>query len=195
VGTGKFDPARLHRLNDPERFEMLPPAVLWRALGAEGADVIVDIGAGTGLFASAMCALAPHALVYAADSESAMVEWMRTNRPEVAEGCLVPLLAQESRVPLDDAIADAVYMVNLHHELLDPTATYMDAKRLLRPDGRILVADWAPIETPKGPPGDIRPSAETLASFLIATGFTDVRVHPGLAWHSVLTATRPRMMA
>ena len=46
----KFDVSRLERLNDTARFEYLDPAVIWSAAGVDDAGVIVEIGAGTGLF-------------------------------------------------------------------------------------------------------------------------------------------------
>src|ERR1035437_9566910 len=47
----KFDASRLGRLDDETRFEYLNPEVMWGAAGQPDPAVIVDIGAGTGLFA------------------------------------------------------------------------------------------------------------------------------------------------
>ena len=121
-----------------------------------------------------------------------MIAWMREHRPEVAEGRVMPVLSDETHLPLDDGLADLVVMVNLHHELADPASTYAEARRVLRPGGQVLLVDWAPIETPKGPPQQVRASAEELAGLLSAAGFVDVTVHPPLPWHSMLTARVPR---
>jgi ubiquinone/menaquinone biosynthesis C-methylase UbiE len=189
----KFDIAKLEKLNDPGRFETLPPDVFWNALGAPaGACAIVEIGAGTGLFASAFASRAPAAVLYAVDTEDAMLRWMRGNRPEVAEHRIVPVKASETSVPLDDGIADALYMVNLHHELAHPDDTYAEAFRLLEPGGRILVVDWADRETPKGPPRAVRVSAATLGDLLERAGFVEVAVdETALPWHVMATARRP----
>ena len=192
MGHLKFNVEKLERLNDPGRFETLPPEVFWRALGAPaGACAIVEIGAGTGLFASALSALAPGAVIYAADVLDEMLAWMRANRPEVDAGKIVPVKAEETRVPLDDGIADAVYMINLHHELARPDDSYAEAFRLLEPGGRVLVVDWADRETPKGPPHDVRVSAADLAAFLERAGFIEVSVdETALPWHLMATATK-----
>ena len=186
----KFDISKLEKLNDPGRFETLRPDAMWTALGAESPDAIVEIGAGTGLFSAEFSRRAPDATVYAADLEPRMIEWMRAHRPEVATGAVVPLLSEESSVPLDDAVADAVFMVNLHHELADPHAIYREAFRLLKPHGKLLVVDWAPIETPKGPPQSIRISAREAAGFLERAGFTGTRIHDGLPWHWLVVARK-----
>ncbi len=189
----KFDMAKLERLNDPGRFDSLPPDIFVRALGGlDDARTIIEIGAGTGLFSAAFAQRAPGAVVYAADTAVEMLDWMRANRPEVAESRIVPVKAEETSVPLADGTADAVYMINLHHELADPAASYAEAFRLLKPGGRLLVVDWAPRDTPKGPPQEVRMSAEALAALLSDAGFSDVAIdETTLAWHLMATATRP----
>lgn len=189
----KFDMDKLERLNDPGRFETLPPEVFWAALGApEGETVLVEIGAGTGLFASAFVSRSPEVIVYAADTADQMLEWMQFNRPEVAENRIFPVKASETGLPLPDAMADGLYMINLHHELAEPQASYAEALRLLKPGGRLLVVDWAPRETPKGPPQEIRVQPDELQRIVEGAGFADVRVDVDtLPWHTMLTAVKP----
>ncbi|MFU8890957.1 MAG: class I SAM-dependent methyltransferase [Anaerosomatales bacterium] len=186
----KFDPAKLEKLNDPGRFETLEPDAMWAAFGVEAPAVLVEIGAGTGLFAAEFSKRAPGATVYAADMSDQMIDWMRQHRTGVADGCVVPVRSEESAVPLEDDIADGVYMINLHHELAEPEAIYAEAYRMLRPGGRVLVVDWAPADTPKGPPLRVRAAPEDLASHLEAAGFARVTVHDILPWHSVVSASK-----
>jgi len=189
----KFNIAKLEKLNDTGRFETLPPRVFWDALGApDGARSIVEIGAGTGLFAAQFAALAPDAVVHVADIEPVMLEWMTEHRPEVAAGRLVPILAQENHVPLPDSSADVVYMINLHHELVSPAASYAEALRLLRPRAQLMVVDWAPGESPHGPPQHVRVPAQDVADILRIAGFSAVVVHEGaLPYAWLITAVRP----
>jgi len=191
----KFDMRKLERLNDPGRFDTMVPQVMWEALGEPHPDVIVEIGAGTGLFAEEFSRLAPEATVYAVDMAPEMIEWMSEHRSGVVprDGHaprLVPVRSTETSVPLPDASADLVVMLNVHHELADPVGTYTDAYRLLRPGGQMLVVDWAARETPKGPPQAIRASVAALDAALTAAGFVDVESHAGLVWHSLVTARR-----
>lgn len=189
----KFDIAKLEKLNDPARFESLPPDVFFSAMGLPaGPSVIVEVGAGTGLFAEAFTERAPEAIVYVADIAAEAIEWMLDNRRGVAEGRIIPVLAEETHVPLDDAIADALYMINIHHEFADPEASYREAMRLLKPGGRLLVVDWGARETPKGPPQAVRVTPKALADHLERAGFGDVTVDDAaLPWHTMATASRP----
>lgn len=186
----KFDVTKLERLNDEGRFEQLDPERMWEALGRPHPAAIVEIGAGTGLFSARFAAMAPGAVVYAVDMDERMVTWMREHRPEVAAGRIVPVLAEETRVPLPDGVADLAVTINVHHEFIRPDATYAEAFRLLRPGGRILAVDWLPGDSPKGPPQPMRVSPEDLAGFLARAGFGDVTVHPPLPWHSLVTAAK-----
>ncbi|MDP2234138.1 MAG: class I SAM-dependent methyltransferase [Actinomycetota bacterium] len=188
----KFDLSKLEKLNDVGRFETLSPDAMWAALGSPvDAKSIVEIGAGTGLFAAQFALRAPAATLFAVDIEETMLAWMRDNRPEVASGRMFPVLAEESLVPLPDESADIVYMINLHHELASPAKSYVDALRLLRVGGRFMVVDWAPGDSPRGPSQHIRVAAEDVAKILTSVGFRKVIVHDGVlpyAW--LVTASR-----
>lgn len=190
-GYEKFDVTKLERLNDPGRLETLSPDVMWDALRAPDPAVIVEIGAGTGVFAAAFAERAPHATVYAVDTEPIMLEWMMAHRAEVATGRVVPVQGTATTVPLPDGMADVVAMVNLHHELQHPKAIYSEAYRLLKPGGRVLVVDWAPKETPRGPALVVRATPGELRAALHAACFSDVTVsEDALPWHTVVVAVK-----
>jgi SAM-dependent methyltransferase len=191
----KFDVAKLERLNDPSRLEYLDPTVLWAAAAVSDPHTIVDIGAGTGLFACRFAELAPEADVYAIDIEPAMVRWMVENRARDACGRLRPLLGHEARVPLPTGEADLVIMINLHHELVDPIENYREALRLLRIGGTVLVADWRPGDKLGGPPDDVRVPATTITEMLRRVGFDDIRLHDTLPRHTLVTAVKPAVCA
>lgn len=189
----KFNPAKTARLDDPGRLDDLRPDVMWDALGRP-VDVksIADIGAGTGMFAEQFAALAPAATVYAIDVAPEMLDWIREKRSGLVEsGRIVPVLSQESQLPLHDASIDLAVMINMHHELDDPDAMYRDVLRALRPGGQALVVDWACRETPHGPPVAVRSSASRIAEVLAGAGFAEVQTHDELQFHSVLTARKP----
>jgi ubiquinone/menaquinone biosynthesis C-methylase UbiE len=185
----KFDVRKLEKLNDEKRFEQLIPEVMWDALGDPNPSTIVEIGAGTGLFASRFADMALDVAVYAVDIEPAMVAWMEQNRLR-EDGKFHPVLADETHVPLPDAVADIVMTINLHHELEFPATTYAEAFRLLKPGGQILVVDWAPTETLGGPPQEIRATEDQLREMLESVGFEASVAHFGLPWHSLVTALK-----
>lgn len=191
VAYEKFNVAQLERLNDEGRFDSLPPEVMWRALGDPSPRAIVDIGAGTGLFSCRFAEMAPGAQVYAVDTEPTMVRWMLEHRPQYLCERLHPVLGQETVVPVGTGEADLAVMINLHHELADPRATYREALRVLRIGGQLLVADWAPSDEQAGPPQHVRASRGLIAGMLSVVGFESVVAHTDLPRHSLLTARKP----
>jgi ubiquinone/menaquinone biosynthesis C-methylase UbiE len=191
VSYEKFDVTKLERLNDQRRFDSMPPRVMWEALGNPSPSKIVDIGAGTGLFSCRFAGLAPEADVYAIDIEPTMVRWMLEHRPAYLCERLHPLLGHETVVPFGTGEADLVVMINLHHELADPTGSYREALRIMRIGGQLLVVDWMPSDDGASPPQHVRASREALSGMLCAVGFESVTAHPGLPRHSLLTARKP----
>jgi ubiquinone/menaquinone biosynthesis C-methylase UbiE len=188
----KFDVTRLERLNDVGRFDTMRPDVMWAVLGEPTPLVIVDIGAGTGLFTRWFADAAPEATVYAVDTESVMLDWLGAHLDDDMRDRVHPVRSEESAVPLESSSADLVLMLALHHELADPLASYREALRVLHPGGQLLVVDWRPGDTESGPPQHVRASAERIGEWLTSAGFTEVTAHEGLPEHSLITARKPR---
>lgn len=187
----KFDVSKLDRLNDESRFEYLDPELLWRTAGTPEPKTIVEIGAGTGLFATRFAAYAPQADVFAADVSQVMVRWMLEHRPMELCDRLHPVLASETSVPLGTGEADLVVMINVHHELADPRESYREALRLLRIGGTLLIADWRLGDTTIGPSQASRASAEQIGKVLATVGFDKIAAHNDLPHHSLITACKP----
>lgn len=186
----KFDPAKLAKLNDPGRLEDIPPGVIWEKLALKSPKVFVDIGAGTGFFDVALAKNRDNITIYACDISDVMLDWMRRNLAEVEDGTIVPIKMEESAVPLDDAIADLVFMINLHHELDNPPAVIGESYRLLKRDGKLMIIDWKREETPSGPPLEIRVDAETIENQMMNGGFSEVAVHNVLRYHSFVMGVK-----
>jgi len=191
----KFDVAKLERLNDPARFEYVDPKVIWNAAGVTNPVSIVEVGAGTGLFSCKFAEYAPGADIFAVDVEPAMVHWMFEHRPKSLCGRLHPTLSSETSIPLPTGEADLLVMINVHHELADPTSSYREALRLLRIGGTVVIADWAPGSIEGGPPRHVRVTAEQIAGLLGKVGFEGAQLQDGLPRHSLVTARKPAVCA
>lgn len=105
-------------------------------------SVVVDIGCGTGALSIPIAGRLPRARVIGVDGDPEVLEIARSklgaDAVEWVEGLAGAL-------PIDDGEADAVVTSLVLHHL--PLATkrelLADAHRILRPGGRLIVADWA----------------------------------------------------
>ncbi len=186
----KFDPKKLDKLNNPERLKTMSPDLIWQKLALKDPRVLVDIGAGTGFFAVPFSRKMQGGKVYACDISDTMVRWMNENLPADVRGSVVPLLMEETKVPLDSGIADLVYMINLHHELESPAAIMKESLRLLKKGGKLMIIDWKKEETPEGPPINIRVTREAIVSDMGGAGFVNIATHSDLPYQHFVVGER-----
>ena len=185
----KFDPKKLRKLNDPQRLTDIPPDYIRRKLNIQKPNRLVEIGAGTGFFSIAFLQLFQPSILYACDLSDVMIDWMTENvSPKYPN--ILPVKTKEDSVPLQDEIADLVFMINLHHELEDPSKTIREAFRLLKPGGEIFIVDWKKEDMAEGPPEEIRCVPEEVKDQLTESGFSSVSIFNELPKHFLVVGEK-----
>jgi ArsR family transcriptional regulator len=161
--------------------------------------VVGDLGCGSGRIAATV---APYARsVVAVDSSPEMLEVARARlagfgNVEVVQGRIEEL-------PLAPASLDLALVVHLLHHVVDPTAALAEVARVLRPGGRVVVADVLPhpYDDYRRTMGHVwlgfgRPAIEAAFSEAGLTGerWHEAGVEPGARGPAmfVATAVRPR---
>lgn len=185
----KFDPKKLQRLNDPDRLKDIPPDIIYDQLKLDQAEVLVEIGAGTAFFSKVFLEKFEAGTAYACDMSDTMIRWMEAHVTPKHPG-IVPVKSSESFIPLDDNLADVVFMINLHHELEDPARMLEEGHRLLKPDGKLFIVDWLKKEMAEGPPVEIRYLSRDVKAQLIQAGFDNVREDNGLDKHFLVVGEK-----
>lgn len=106
-----------------------------------GGDVVVDLGAGTGLLALSVADQVDK--VWALDSSRAMAEYLQVKAESASLTNLRVVVASATSVPLVDGVADVVLSNYCFHELsdADKLVALAEAFRLLRPGGRLVIGD------------------------------------------------------
>jgi ubiquinone/menaquinone biosynthesis C-methylase UbiE len=165
---------------DKLREEMFGRAAHLQALGGLLDDqwVVGDLGCGTGQLAAA---LAPFvARVIAVDRSGEMLQAARRRlrgaaNVDIRRGDLEAL-------PVEDRALDAATLVLVLHHAPDPAAVLADVARVLRPDGRLVIADMFPHdrEEYRQQMGHVWLGfhEEQLQRLLTAAGFDHVRMVP-----------------
>jgi ArsR family transcriptional regulator len=137
-----------------------------------------DLGCGTGAM---LPLLAPHVgLVIGVDASEEMLAAARARAADVPNvelrhGTLESL-------PLDDRALDAATLMLVLHHLASPADALAEARRVLKPGGRLLIVDMAPHdrEEYRQRMGHVWLgfSAEQMQRLLSQTGFERIRIQP-----------------
>ncbi len=165
----KFDPANKAKLDSPERRKYLDPDAIVEMLGVKGGMSVADIGSGSGFFTIPLAGLCGGgATVYALDISQEMLDALRSRAKGMDN--IRYVLTKEDSIPLDDGAVDLAIMVNVLHEL-DGDGTLREVRRILKPGGKLAIADWAKRPMMGGPPLAHRVSEDDAVEKVAAAGF------------------------
>ncbi len=193
-----FNPEHAKHLEDPARLGALPPAAVVSLLRLRGDETLVDYGAGTGVYTVALAAAVPHGRVVAVEALPRLAELLRERlTPDLADRLDV-VETDQNAVPLADAVADRVVMVDVLHHLYDQPKALSEVGRLLRPGGLFVVVDWGDRDRPVGPaPGHVL-GLDAVRGIIAGMGLEVVEAHePGaeLPYHLAVVAAKSRTPA
>lgn len=113
-----------------------------RALGRESVSHLLDLGTGTGRMIALLGEQA--AQVSAIDRSPDMLRLARAKLPQENADKVDLLLGDFCAVPLANASVDLVTAHQILHYSATPHLAIAEAARVLKPDGRLLIVDFAP---------------------------------------------------
>jgi len=189
----KFDPANAERLLSADRRRMHPPEPVLGMLDLQPGDVVADIGCGPGFFTVLIAErVRPGGRVAAIDTAPEMLAFLQRRLTVSQLTQVAPIHSEESRLPLRTETCDRVLLAFVLHELVDPHAFLTEVRRVLRPSGVGVLADWLLTESPAGPPLDVRVPPDRAGERLRAAGF-EPSPHANLGAYSyAIPFRRPR---
>jgi ubiquinone/menaquinone biosynthesis C-methylase UbiE len=173
----RYDALRPLSTGDRARLE-----AMLREAGLQAGDLVVEVGCGTGRLTLPLASLSP-ARVMGVDAEAKMLDVARAKdgaaRVEWMKGSAY-------RLPVGDGEATLVMMVMVAHLLRQRVRAFSEARRVLRPGGRLSLWTFTPrhveefylnayfpsialIDRPRFPP------VKALTAELGRAGFADVR--------------------
>jgi ubiquinone/menaquinone biosynthesis C-methylase UbiE len=191
----RFHPDGFAKLEDPDRSSWQSPAVVVDLLELSGDETVVDFGAGTGVCTLPLAEALPRGRAIAVDVSDELLARLRDKlvaHPDLAAR-VETVLSMEDHVPLPDAVARALLMVDVWHEVADLPAILGEIARLVVPGGTLLIVDWAPMERPVGPPGHHVMSSDDARTVVASAGFEVTAVHDTgelFSYHYAILARR-----
>lgn len=183
----QWDAGKAHVLDAPEREREMPAATVLELLSLEGSETVVDYGAGSGRLALAIAEhVAPQGRVIAVEDSSDMFELLSERLAGVA--CAEPMLIEGDDVPIPNRTANRILAVDVLHHMRPNTLAEM--RRLLAPDGLLLLIDWERGHSHEGgPPGGVLLTPSQAIRELEAAGLEVRLVESRFAHRYVLLAT------
>lgn len=186
----RFNPGKLEKLNNPIRLKEFPTDYILKLTGLANPKVIIDLGAGTAFFSAPFARLFPDCKIYTCDISDIMIDWMEKNIVPQYDN-IFPMKMTGNQVPLENNVADFIFMVNLHHELDSPEETLRECYRLLRTGGTIAISDWRKEKTEQGPSYDLRCEPDEVGLQLKSTNFDEITEYTDFPNNFLVIAKKP----
>ena len=149
----KFDPAKLSKLDDPERLELFDPYKVLKEFGLRKGMKVLDVGTGAGFYLPYLSEfVGPDGFVYAIDIQPQAVEYASQKVEKLGLKNVSVLESKENSIPVSDNSVDFVFMAFVFHELENPLEFLKELKRVAKPLGYLAIIDWKKEDRDKGPP-------------------------------------------
>jgi ubiquinone/menaquinone biosynthesis C-methylase UbiE len=151
-------------------------ARLREALEPKPGERLLEVGPGTGYYSLPMAEwLGPEGRLDVLDVQQEMLDHTMRRAGEAGLANLVPARADARHLPYEEATFDGAVLITVLGEVPDRDAALRELRRVLKPDGRLVVGELF------GDPHFVTP--RSLAQTALGTGLRVDRRLGGLLWH------------
>lgn len=186
-----FDPAHQAVLFAPERQVLLPRPDILRFAQLTSGMKVADLGCGNGYLLRPLSATVGTAgQVLGSDLQMAMLEGATAHVRDAGLDNVVLAQASENTIPVADGVCDRALLCHVWHDLADQAAYLQEVRRILRPQGELIIINWEAIWTGIGPRVHRRWSPMRTLTFLADQGWEVTRAR-SLTWANYAVACLP----
>ncbi|MBW4655723.1 MAG: class I SAM-dependent methyltransferase [Kaiparowitsia implicata GSE-PSE-MK54-09C] len=129
-------------LERPSRSWEEHPADLVQRLNLSPADVVADIGAGTGYMTFRLSSQVPEGQVYAVDIQPEMLALLQALKQDQQADNVIPILGSETDPHLPPQIIDLALLVDAYHEFAYPYEMMTNLVSALKSGGRVALVEY-----------------------------------------------------
>lgn len=162
------------RFEDPARDAWQQPERVLDLLELRPDLRVLEIGAATGYFPVRFASRLPEGLVYAADLEPALVNYLTLRARREGLTNLVPLACYPDD-PCAPEPVDLVFVCDTYHHIDARVEYFTRVKAALREGGRLAIVDFKRGDLPVGPGDDHKLAAEVVIAELDEAGWALVK--------------------
>jgi len=172
-----------------ERRQWQDPEAILRDIGLKAGDVFMDLGCGDGFFAIAAARMVGESgKVYALDISLEPVNMLRERAEREGLTNIELTVGPAEKTLLCDACADVVFFGIDLHDFAYPNLVLKNARMMIKSGGRLADVDWKKIETPMGPPLNIRFDEAKATALIHEAGFDILETRQLPPWHYMIIA-------
>jgi len=180
----------MHRYHDEtsRRSWQNPENILTR-IGLVSGMVMVDIGCGEGFFALPAARMAGRqgkiiGIDINAEAVANMLDKARSENLNNLEGMVG---RGEDTIACEGCADIAFFGIDLH-DFSDPVKVLSCARVMLKKDGKLIDLDWKKVQSPIGPPEEIRFEESYAVKLIEEAGFSAVSIEDMLPWFYLIKA-------
>lgn len=169
-------------LERPEREQEENTSKLLKNMNLKPADVVADIGAGSGYHVFKIAPKLNDGLVYAVDIQPEMLQAIKSKKQELNQNNIELIKGTEKSVNLPENTVDKILMVDVYHEFEYPVEMLASMKKSLKSEGKIYLIEYR-AEDPTVPIKRLHKMSESQAvKEFKANGFQLIENIDNLPW-------------
>ena len=159
-------------LENPERVAGLRIDEVIAKLGLKPGDVVADLGAGSGLFALPFAKAVSTGKVYAVELDEGFLTRIREKAKTSGVTNVVPVQGTFTDPVLPARDVDVAFFHDVLHHVENRAAYLKSVARYLKPNGRIVVIEFNPADSPHKDQPALVVSKEQTAAWMAEAGLT-----------------------
>ena len=174
-------------LDETTRRNWFNPEKILRDAGLGSGMVFVDVGSGDGFFTMiAAQFVGKTGKIYAVDTDASAIERLKYRAVEKGFTNVKAVIAEAEETVFCEGCADFVFYSIVLHDFRDPVKVLKNAKRMLKPSGKVLDLDWKKMSVSFGPPERIRFSEEKASALIKDAGFKILSTNDVGSYHYIV---------